>query len=249
MKGYAISSSVDEAPITEAMAVAITKGLRRLEQWWRPYLSTDVTWGGEANVDVKWSPTIGDMLPDPDYCVVHVVPKLDDPHVVAYHTYDFNRPICLISWAMVQVEGGSLVGPDGLISAISHEVFESRVDATCAKTARMPDGLYTPLEVCDWVQGTDYCEPGSPEIYIANAVGPRFFVVGAQGRLDIRSDVTEPAVTQAFQETPEGYHEVEQLDGSVTQVFGSRFPECKKPRIIEKGTRGGERAIRRSLPR
>lgn len=242
MKGYAVSSAVPDAPITEARAVALTKNLRRLEAWWADDLATNDTWERLPNVDVKWSPTVGDMLPDAEYAVVHVVPSLNDPGAIAYHTVDEKgRPVCLISWAMVLAEGGSLDGPDGLVSAISHEILESRVDPTCQRNVRMPDGLVTPLEVCDWVQGMDYCEPGSPGIYVANAVGPRFFQIGAFGRLDLRSDVADGAVTQAFQETPEGYHEVEHPDGTVTQTFGKRFSPIKADRVRRVGSRGGLR--------
>jgi len=247
VRGYAISSAVAEAPITEAMAVALTKNLRRLEAWWDVELYASTVWEHQAHVDVKWSPTVGDMLQDPGYAVVHVVDSLPDaPQDIAYHTVDEQgRPVCLISWAAVLAEGGTLTGPDGLTSAIGHEILESRVDPTCLSYVPLPQGGSTPLEVCDWVQGSDYCEPGSPDVYVPNAVGPMFFVNGKFGRLDIASDLSAGAVTQAFQETPGGYHEVEAPDGTVSNVFGERVPEVKRLRIDRVGPRGGLRRCAR----
>lgn len=247
MKGYAISSEVAEAPITEARAVAITKSLRRLEAWWSEELKSCAAWENLPNVEVKWSPDVGAILPDLEFAVVHVVPAFTEPGTendIAFHTVDeFGRPMCKISWAAVLAEGGSLDGPNGLVSAISHEVDESRIDAPCTEVVPLPGGgdKTTSLEVCDWVQGADYEEDGSPGIFVANAVGPRFFREGEAGRLDIASDLREPTVTSAFQETPGGYHDVISPDSPVTFVFGDEMTEAKRARVTRTGPRGGMR--------
>ena len=248
MKGFAISSEVPEAPITFEGAEAATMTLRRLEKWWADECSRDTVWERQANVDVKWSPVVGDMLPDPEYAVVHVVRGFTEPGTendVAFHTLDDKgRPVCLISWEQVQREGGSLTGPNGLWSAITHEIKEARIDALCNRTAALPnDAGRTPIEVDDWLQGSDYEEPGCPGVFVSNSAGPGFFVAGTVRALglDIASDVRSPTVTQAFQETPGGYHEVDHWDGTTSLVFGDRVPGDKADRIRRTGARGGLR--------
>ena len=247
MIGYALSSAVPEVVITAEIASALLQNLRRFEQWWKD--RSQAAWNNLVNVSLVWSAETGVIPSDPELAVVQVVASLPDaPQDVAYHTTDSaGRPMCLISWAAVQAEGGTVSGPNGLVAAISHEILESRADPLCILSVPLPGAnttgdLSTPLEVCDWVQGSDYEEPGSPGIFVANAVGPRFFMQGATGLLDIRSDVTTGAVTSAFQETPGGYHEVITGSGVVSQVFGDLVPAATRARIQRTGTRGGQRA-------
>jgi hypothetical protein len=243
VKGYALSSAVPEAPLTQAIADALLANLRRTEAWWRNHPPSP-TWDNLENVALYWSPDVGAVPADPDLAVVQLVPNFDGtPEAaddVAYHTTDdLGRPVCLISWAAVQGEGGTLLGPDGAVSAISHEIQESRVDPTCQTTVPLPGGGTTPQEVCDWVQSSDYVEPTSPGIYVANAVGPRFFTAGESGALDIASDVGAAAVTMAFQQTAGGYHEVIADNGATSSVFGDAVTEAKRKRIARTGPRGG----------
>ena len=247
MRGYALSSAVPEAPITDAIGSALVANLRRLEQWWRMHLNPE--WDNLVNVALEYCTETGAVPSDPTYAVVQVVASLPDaPGDIAYHTLDASgRPLCLISWAAVQTEGGTLTGPNGLVSAISHEILESRVDPLCAWTVKQytgelnPDGVDEPIEVCDRVQGSDYEEPCAPGIFVANAVGPRFWIAGQVGLLDIRSDVTTAAVTSAFEQLPGGYHEAIAANGAVTQVFGDAVSAMKRARLLRTGVRGGMR--------
>jgi hypothetical protein len=253
VKAYAITSMIPEVVITADIGTALLENLRRLEQWWAVRLATLAEWNSLANVGLVWSAETGAIPADPELALVQVVASLPNaPQDIAYHTTDaVGRPLCLVSWSAVQAEGGTLTGPDGLVSAISHEIQESRVDPSCNTLTPLPGDnstgdISTPLEVCDWVQGSDYVEPCSPGIYLANAVGPRFFLQGATGKLDTRSDVTAGAVSEAFQLLPEGYYE--QIQGAaVSNVYGARVSWKKHARLERTGPRGGAvRAARKA---
>ena len=114
------------------------------------------------------------------------------------------------------------------------------VDPDCQAKEVLPNGMLTSREVADWVQGTGYQEPTSPNVTVANCVGPRFFVAGETGALDIRSDVTTGAVTTAFEETSQGYHNViDPSSGAVSFVYGEQVTDAKKMLLEEQGVRGG----------
>ena len=213
--GYALSSAVATAPMTEQIATALVETLRRCEAMWVDFL-TDPTnenakmWGSVANVAVLWSAETGAVDPDPALCVVQLtdaLPAGTPSGVIAYHTEDAcGRPLCLVSHVAA---GGDWP------SAMSHELHESRVDAPCTQSATAPDGSVWDLETDDPVEGSDYVESG---VLVSNCAGPRYFGLAQDGPLDIAG-----AVTQPFQQLPTGYHAL--ADGS--QVFGARVSAAK----------------------
>jgi hypothetical protein len=250
VRGYALSSAVTTFPLTSSIGCALLENLRRLEAAWHEQLTSAAfpgaaEWGCAANVELVWSSDVGAIPADPDLCVVQIVESLPDaPEDLAYHTVDaLGRPLCLISYAACRAEGATDAGPGGVVEAIAHEILESRADPTCLHSVPLPSGGRTPLEVCDWVQGSGYTEQGVPGIYVANFVTPRFFNFAITGAFDGR--LGDPAVTAAFQETPGGYHEVEAPDGTVSQVFGEHVRAATKARLMRVGARGGLRRARR----
>jgi hypothetical protein len=231
-RGYAISSDVEGFPITAEVGTALLQNLRRCEALWvkqltDPQEANARVWGCRANVDVMWSAETGAVDPDPALCVVQLVPSLPagvDANIIAYHTVDDSgRPLCLISY----VAAGS-----DWPSAMSHEICESRVDATCNATVRAPDGRVFDLEVCDTVEGSDYEEAS---VRVANVVGPAYFGID-RGPLDIAGVAAEP-----FQILPTGYAVI---DGS--EVFGAMVSGAKKDYILGTHGRPGIRRQRRS---
>lgn len=238
MLGFCLWSSVPAAPITQEMAAAALCSLRRCEAWWR-WAGRPLMTDGPCALKLQAGVVHDGIVALPGFAKVQVVPVLPDaPQDVAYHTVDAGGdPYGLISWAAVLAEGGSLMGPGGLLEALTHEMLEALVDPTCRQTVPLPSGGRTPLEVCDWVQGSAYEE--LPGHFVANAVGPRFFTPGETGALDLASDVGRGAVTRAFEETPDGYHEVIADDGSVSQVFGERMRPAVRARLERTGPRGG----------
>jgi hypothetical protein len=225
MIGFALSSAVPSAPITNQIATALLENLRRCEALWLQQ-NTDVQdanareWGCVANVELRWSAETGAVDPSPDLAVVQLVQDLPPgtpPGDMAYHTVDpQGRPLCLISY--------SACG-DNWPSAASHEICECREDAPCTIQCDAPDGTKWDREVCDPVQGSDYSENG---VMVSNVVGPRYFNLQMTGPFDIAG-----AVTGAFQQLSGGYH-----DGSAGQVFGDKVPPEKREYLARVGVRG-----------
>lgn len=233
---YALSSSCSDALIQPAWCLALLKGLTRLARWW-----------SLPAPHVVYTSRVGE-LDDPGARDVQIVPDWSGPQfagqdlsgTIAYHTVaPDGRPICYVSWAAVQVNGGTLTGPDGLVSAIFHECAESLVDPLIPSVRLMtnPQGQQEPVEVCDRLQGTDYEEPGSEGIWLANALTPQAFglAAGDVGHFDIAADVRGTSITSAFPLTPGGYYAP--LDGP--PVFGERAPAHLVARVTKFGARSG----------
>lgn len=247
MKSFALSSCVPGVAITAAHALAFERSLRRLEAWWKPYLTgtpflgqdIGAAWEHLENVGLAWSPDLGAVPEDVEAAVVQLVEDLPDAAAaaagdVAYHTLDdYQRPVCYVSYRQCQ---GSWP------SAMMHELHESRVDPVCSAVATLPIGALTSLEVCDWVQGSDYLEVGCPGILLANAVGPDFFLQGSKRTegLDIASDLRPPSVTAAFAELAGGYHN-SITGGTESFVFGERVHTELRARVERLGVRHGKR--------
>jgi hypothetical protein len=232
---YAISSSCPDAPILPGYCLALLKGLSRLARWW-----------GLLAPHIVYTTRIGE-LDDPGAIDVQVVPDWsgaqfggeDLSGAIAFHTVaPDGRPICYISWAEVQVSGGTLTGPDGLVSAIFHEMAEAFVDplTPTSKLVINPQGQQEPVEVCDRIQGTDYEESGSPGIWLANALGPAGFrVLLGNTSVDIASDLRLSTLTSGFPLTPGGYYAPVGAD----PVFGERATEHLRKRVAKFGARSG----------
>lgn len=205
MKGYALASFVDGAPITEQIATALLQNLRRLERLWireltDPQRANARVWGCTAEVQLRWSPDIGKVDLDPNLAPIVLVPALPPgtpPDFLADHDIDeMGRPRCSISYVAC--------GSDW-VAAASHEL-ESRVNPLCNEQAPAPDGTRWDLECADPAQESNYPENG---IMVANHVGPAFFGID-RGPLDIVGVVKGP-----FVQLPSGYH-----DGSAGQIMG-----------------------------
>ena len=184
--GFAVYSSVPGVSITAEMGSALLVAVRKLEHAWA---GQPLMCDGPAQL-LYWPGGSPIMKYPPGYVHVDVVESLPDaPQDIAYHTVTAGGdPLCLISWAAVQAEGGTITGPNGLLSAISHEVLECLVDPTCQRTVPLPDGSgnLTSVEVCDWCQGTDWAP--IPGVYVASAVDPEFLSTRAVGALLLRGD-------------------------------------------------------------
>jgi hypothetical protein len=232
--GFAVSSEVPEAPIIAEMAAALLCQLRRVEHRWAGY--SRMTAGPAI---LRWTSVVDDPMPDLGFARVHVVNSIPEaPNDLAYHSVSADgMPFCRIGWQQVRAEGGALTGPNGLLSAISHEVAEACVDPDCTLTAAMPDGTRTSLEVCDWVQGLDYEE--LPDHYVAAVVGPEFFVIDAQP-----AGLCDGRVWAPFILSSGGYHDVIAADGTTSLVFGAQMHPAKRARIERTGVRGGMKARR-----
>lgn len=227
-KFLALSSAMPDVPITEREAVALLQNLRRCEALWLKYLTDPQNanariWGCAANVELRWSVETSAVDSSPDAVIVQLVAALPDgtpDGVIAYHTLDAQlRPLCLISY---------VAAGNDWVSAASHEIQESRVDATCTATAQAPDGSWWDLEVCDPVEGSDYEENG---IMVANGVGPRYFFPQDTGPLDIVG-----AVSASYQELPTGYHVANGVE-----VFGERVSDAKRAHVLADHGRPGLR--------
>jgi hypothetical protein len=248
-RGYALSSAVDDAPITPEIASALLAVLRQIESanMWLDLLTSPATctllpeaeacrpalianaavWGNRERVDFLYDVAIGAVDPDPTLSVIQLVPALPPgtpPGDIAYHTVDaMGRPLALISY----VAAGS-----DWVAAAAHEL-EDRVNPTClAQSAPAPDGTTHDLESADEVEGSDHVIGG---ISVANHVGPRYFGLVATGALDIAG-----AATKAFGQLLTGYH-----DGSAGIVMGEEVGEDRRNEVTRNGPRG---KAQRKLP-
>jgi hypothetical protein len=233
MTVFALSSSTPDVAIAPAWCLAIAKSLARLARWW-----------GLDAPHVVYTTRIGE-LDDPGAIDVHVVPDWsafpDVPsNFLAYHTLVAGRPVCYISWAAIQATGATLTGPGGLVSTISHECSESLVDPGLDHVVTNPQGQKELVEVCDRIEGTDYEEPGSEGIWLANALGPLCFSLSmGQGwsMCDIASDLRPAVATRPFPLAPGGYYQPIGLPA----VYGASAPQHLKDRIDAGGGRGASR--------
>lgn len=229
---FALSSSCTDAPITLEGCLALSKQQARLARWW-----------GIAPSEVRYTTRLG-QIDDPGCVDVHVMPDWSGEQFVgipatdiAYHTVSSDgRPVCFISWAAVQVNGGTLTGPGGLWSAIGHEMCESAIDPECDRLIANPAGKMELVEVCDRIQGNDYEEPGSEGIYLSDALGPAAWSLATpkDAAVSIASDLGKP-VYGPFPLLPGGYYAP--IDGP--PVFGEAVSAIVRERLTRLGARSG----------
>jgi hypothetical protein len=231
--------------INDRLRHLLAKSLARCARWW-----------SIPTPHVVYTTRIGE-LDDPGAIDVHIVPDWSAPQFagipaedIAYHTVGPDgRAVCYISWAAVQVNGGTLRGPNGLWSAIAHECLEALVNPTLDKYVANPAGQQEFVEVCDRLQGDDYEEDGSPGVWLANALKPAGFGLPGPGSgwtpgdgVDIASDLRPSQWTTPFPLAPGGYYAP--LDGPA--VFGDRASPLLRNRVGRLGARSGAvRAARR----
>jgi hypothetical protein len=237
---FAVSCSAPnilQASQLQAGCLASAKGLARLASWW-----------SIPAPRVEYTTDIGAGLDDPDAYDVHVLPDLSsvggDTRDLAFHCVVAGRPTCYVGANVCKAENGTdnwFMGPNGLWAALDHELKECTIDPTCALIVQGPTCL-EPKEVADRLQGTDYCEPGSEGIYLANAYGPEGLTLGdvrALG-LDIASDLRAPTTTTAFYLAPGGYY---QNATTGEMIFGDKVHPLKRERLLRTGPRGGMRKV------
>jgi hypothetical protein len=248
-RGFALSSLVPEAAITEAIATALLETLRRCARKWSAYLVG--FWADAEDIALEWSETVGAVSPDPDLVSVQIVRNFDGipgtKGMIAYHdTDEWGRPRCRISYDAVLAEGGTFTGPGGVVSAISHELHECLVDPSCRRTVSAvfgitnPDGKDEPLEVCDRLQGDDYCEPTSPDIWVANACTPAYYLRKGSP-VSVREDVQPLPELRAWEQLPGGYHEELGPAGASHVACGQGMTNTARERVTQHGPRGGLR--------
>ncbi len=254
MRGFGVSSSVPEAPFTQEIGTALLENLRRCEALWMPYLVEPETapgvldaiareglianaemWERLPHVELEYTTKVGDISPANDICRVELladfsafpdVPQEDE----AFHTVDAQgRQVAYISFKACGA---------GWVVAAAHEICEARIDAPCTNSFARGDGTRWAAEVCDSLQGTDYAESGDT-VQVANVAGPRYFDLESEGPIDIAG-----AASEAWQETPEGYHELTAADGTTSQVYGERVTAKKRAELERRGPRS--RRLRRA---
>jgi hypothetical protein len=247
MRGYALSSASQSVVIAPADALAFAESMKRHETMWGLFLSNPESilgldpetleglvanaekWEHRANVDVVWNAEIGVVNPDPNLSVIQIVDALPPgtpPGVIAYHdTDELGRPRSLISY----VAAGS-----AWLSAVLHEGHESRSDASCRATVRMPDGRRLDLETDDPFEGSDFPENGR---MVSNSGGPRYFGLTTTGVWDLRQMAGfEPAMTTVCGCLDTGYRVI---DGAAD--FGPMVSEAKKAYVRGECGRPGMR--------
>lgn len=229
-KGFWLASHVPGVVIQPEWASALLVSLRKLEVAWPEGRMT------EGPAELRWSPDVGAVLTDPAYSAIIVKPSITIPGDIADHSVASNgQPVSEISLAAVQAEGGTLTGPNGLLSAIGHELPEADIDPTCQRTVLLPDGSgrRTSVEVADWRQNTDV--EILPGIWVANWVTPGFFGLGGPSTDMMGVPITPSTLSSG------GYHDVLAADGTETLVFGERASDFLITRVKRNGPRGGLR--------
>lgn len=239
---YALSSSCPDAQPTPAICEALLKNATRCA---RAY--------SLPAPRVEFASRIG-AIDDPNAVDVHWVPDWSGPEfagqdlsdAIAFHTIMNGRRVIYVSWAAVQVNGGTLTGPDGLVSATSHEINEDQCDPLIPAPILVtnPQGQREPREVADRLQGNDYCEQGSDGIYVSDALIPSGWdtATPANDVVNIAADVDpSKAVRGPFPLLPGGYYEP--LDE--VPVFGERASARLVARVSRRGARSG--AVRAAL--
>jgi hypothetical protein len=150
----------------------------------------------------------------PDAWPCFIVPELDDPQALAYHTTAQGKPVLYVGRNVVMQNGGTISSsPVSISSAASHEILETLGDPFAdfwSNQPNLPDSpLMVALEACDPVEGDSYDIDG---IAVSNFVMPEWFRAGSASSYDYLAKLTNPGTL-----SPGGY--VVFSDG--TQKFGS----------------------------
>lgn len=122
-----------------------------------------------------WPVTVGGEA----FCDVVVVDHdTDVPDALAYHSVDEGHPIGVVMAGTIKEAGGDLLGPGGILSALTHELDEMRADPYANFSAGSYDGWVYWLEPDDAVQALTYEMHGG---HVSNYCLRRWFNPAALG--------------------------------------------------------------------
>jgi hypothetical protein len=141
---------------------------------------------------------------------------------------DSGFPIAEIGVQETLADGGTILGPNGLGSVISHEILETRGDEFISTWDDAPDGTQWAHELCDAVEGDSYLCNG---VWVSNFVKPAFFDQYAHGEVTGAKFDYLGKLSSPFSLAPGGYTVVKHQDGSIDQVFGAQVSEAKQEKI------------------
>jgi hypothetical protein len=160
-----------------------------------------------------------------------VISILDDPDqadALGWHTEEQGELIYGRTFARPVLDNGgdALTKELSVASVLSHEVLETFADPHCVLYADSGNGYLVAYEVCDPVESDSYpVAISGKNVMVSNFVTPKWFdPQAARGdQFDFMGNTSEP-----FEMTSGGYI-VEMCEGQVSQKFGEKFPEWKRP--------------------
>ena len=163
--------------------------------------------------------------------VVVLKPHLDVDGALGDHSVDGTGfPVAEVGVEETYQESGTILGPNGIGSVVSHEIVETFGDQFVCTWDEGPDGNEYAHELCDAVEGDGYLLNG---VYMSNFVKPSFFnkwiSAGTAGQFDYMGKLTAP-----FTMSPGGYQVVKHPDGSYSQVYGSAVTDERKAKIAKR---------------
>lgn len=171
MRGFVLINESGDPDLTRerVLAIAAANAAHQIElaAWWQ-----------RTPLEVRVADAEATAPQEDGWTLAKIVPALDDPDALAYHTTtEGGRPLILIGAGIVRRNAPRgadwIAGPDSLATATSHELAETAVNPYVGFYAPLDRARWIPLEVCDPVQGDAY-EP-TPGVFCSNFVGPRYF--------------------------------------------------------------------------
>ena len=162
--------------------------------------------------------------------VISIKDSLDVPNALGDHSVDDTGfPIAEIGVKETLGNGGTILGPDGLASVVSHEIIETIGDEYIGEWDDAPDGSQWAHELCDAVQGGNYPING---VSVSNFLLPPFFdsyvQSGSAGTFDYMGQLGQP-----FTLGPGGYSVIKK-DGVISQIFADSVSEADREKIKAK---------------
>jgi hypothetical protein len=171
------------------------------------------------------------------YIVLVLRDQCSAPGALGDHSVDETGwPIGEIGVQDVFDDGGTVHGPNGVFSVVSHELGEITVDPYIDEwidmsgdgTAQMAKEAYDP------VQGDGYVVGG---VYVGNYVRPNYFDLGWAGDATPGTFDKMGSLAQPFGVAPNGYAVTRAMGNGAwnyTNVFGSKVSDAQKARYRER---------------
>ena len=154
---------------------------------------------------------------------------LDVDGALGDHSVDGTGfPVAEVGVEDTYQESGTVLGPNGIGSVVSHEILETFGDQYVSTWDDGPNGDQYAHELCDAVEGDGYLLDG---VYVSNFVKPAFFstMTGVAGDFDYMGKLTAP-----FTMSPGGYQVVRHPDGSYDNIYGSAVTDARKATIAKR---------------
>jgi hypothetical protein len=160
-------------------------------------------------------------VPDGFFPVVAYGTPSDAPGTLAYHD-ETHAPVFVKD--VIANGGDVLTGKMSIAATFSHEAVEGFLNENLDRWELGPDGALWAVEGCDAVENESY--PHEPTgVSLSGFLLPAYFdaSAGTGSRFDYTGALTKPYTIA------HGGYAIRKVNGQIQEVFGSQYPEWKKP--------------------